>query len=1050
VRALVAACLRLRFVVLLAAALFLVVGGRAATGAHVDVFPEFSPPRVEIQTEAPGLSAVEVETLVTTPIERAVHGVAFLSALRSKSVLGLSSVTLVFAEGTDLLHARQLVQERLGGLGGQLPMSAKAPVMLAPLSSTSRVLKIGVSSTTRSQLELSDLARFTIRPRLMAVPGVANVAIWGQRSRQLQVLVNPDALQARGVRLDQVLKVAADASAPAPAGYVDTPNQRFAVVHAAFAGTKEALGATVVASRPGGASVRLADVATIVEGWPAPIGDAIIDGAPGLLLIVEKQPWGNTLEVTRDVERTLALLGPALEGVKVDPTIFRPATFIERALSNLGHAVAIGCALVVAILFFFLYNWRTALISVVAIPLSLVAAAATLAWSGVTLDTMTVAGLVIALGEVVDDAIIDVENIERRLALNAALARPRRALGVVLDASLEVRSAVVYATLVVVLVFVPVYFLDGLSGAFFRPLALAYVLAVGASLVVALVVTPALSLVLLPGAARGHGRGPLSRLLQRAYAPLVRRLVRRGRMAGVAFVVALAGAAAAVPFLGEAFLPEFHETDFLMHWIGKPGTSVAEMDRITARVSGELRAIPGVRNFGAHIGRAEVADEVVGQNFAELWISLDDKADYDASVAKIRAVVEGYPGLYRDVQTYLQERMKEVLTGASGSIVVRIYGSDLATLRERAAAVGKAVSSVKGVTNLKVEPQVLVPQLELTLDPEALARFGLTPGDVRRAVATLLQGTRVGEITRNDQVIDVVVWGDATLRGDVSAVRDLRIPVSPAGAPPSAALPPDVRLADLASVDFVPAPNVVQREAASRRIDVTCDASGRDLGAVVADLRRAVDDVPFPAGHHAEILGEYASRTAARTRLLLLSLLSVVGIGLVLYGDFRSARVMVFLVATLPFALVGGVAAVVVTGGVVSLGSLVGFVTVLGIAARNGIMMVSHFRHLEREEGLAFGEELILRGAVERVVPIAMTALATGLALVPLIVSGAKPGSEIEYPMAVVILGGLVTSTLLNLLLVPPLYLAFGAPVPVEPADEEEPSAELRAASLGE
>ena len=368
-RALVEACLRFRFVVLLAAAMFLVVGARAASRARVDVFPEFSPPRVEIQTEAPGLSALEVETLVTTPIERAVHGVPFVAALRSKSVLGLSSVLLVFEEGTDLLRARQLVQERMGVVAAQLPVGSRPPVMLAPLSSTSRVLKIGVSSTKRSQMDLSDLARFTIRPRLMAVPGVANVAIWGQRSRQFQIRVHPDALQATGVRLDQVIKAATDATMPAPAGYVDNPNQRFAVVHAPFATTKEALGETVVASRPGGASLRLADVATIEEGAPAPIGDAIIDGAPGLLLIVEKQPWGNTLDVTRNVEKTLAALAPGLPDVKVDPSIFRPATFIERALQNLGHAVMIGCVLVIVILFLFLYNWRTALISVLAIPL---------------------------------------------------------------------------------------------------------------------------------------------------------------------------------------------------------------------------------------------------------------------------------------------------------------------------------------------------------------------------------------------------------------------------------------------------------------------------------------------------------------------------------------------------------------------------------------------------------------------------------------------------------------------------------------------------------
>lgn len=1031
-RGLVERCLHLRFLVVAASVVFLIVGARAASTARVDVFPEFSPPRVEIQTEAPGLSALEVETLVTTPIERNLQGVAFLSALRSKSVIGLSSVVLVFQDGTDLLRARQLVQERMGAVTAQLPVAARAPIMLSPLSSTSRVMKIGVSSTKLSQTELTDLARFTVRPRLMAVSGVANVAIWGQRDRQLQVRVDPEALSARGVRLDDVVRAARDATTPAAAGYVDTPTQRMAVTHAPFAPTAGALGEAVVATRPGGASLRIADVATVREGNPAAIGDAIIDDAPGLLLIVEKQPWGNTLEVTRNVESALAALAPALGEVKVDSTIFRPATFIERALTNLGHSVVIGCVLVVAILFFFLRDVRTALISVVAIPLSLVAAAATLAWFGFTLDTMAIAGLVIALGEVVDDAIIDVENIQRRLGENALLAAPRPALRVVLEASLEVRSAVVYATLIVVLVFLPVYFMEGLAGAFFRPLAIAYVLSVSASLVVAIVVTPALSLILLPNGAakkRGvHDGGPMHRALERVYQPLLERVIHRSRLATVGFVVALGAAAAAAPFLGEAFLPDFHETDFLMHWVARSGTSVEEMDRITIRASRELRAIPGVRNFGSHIGRAEVADEVVGQNFAELWISLDENADYAVSVARIQATVDGYPGLYRDVQTYLQERMKEVLTGGSGAIVVRIYGSDLATLRTKGEDVRKAIASIAGVSNLKVEPQVLVPQVEVSLDAAALQRFGLSAGDVRRTMATLLQGTRVGEVYRGDQVLEVVVWGDDKLRSDVTAVRELRIPL--------AGNATDVRLGDLGGVDIVPAPNVVQRESGSRRLDVTCDAKGRDLGAVARDVERAVRGMAFPSGHHAEVLGEYAARGKARSRLLGLALLSLVGIALVLYADFRSARTAAFLMATLPFALVGGVLGVAVTGGVVSLGSLVGFVTVLGIAARNGILLVSHFRHLEQEaqragKPAALDPALVVRGAVERAVPILMTALATGLALVPLVVAGNRPGNEIEHPMAVVILGGLVTSTLLNLLLVPSLYLRFARPMAI-------------------
>lgn len=1029
-RALVATCLRLRFLVILAAVAFSVIGFRLAMNAKLDVFPEFSPPRVEIQTEAPGLSVIEVETLVSTPIERALQGVAFAQALRSKSVLGLSSVVIVFREGTDLMTARQLVQERLASAVPQLPAAAKAPVMLSPLSSTSRVLKIGLSSKTLSQTQLSDLARFTVRPRLMAVSGVANVAIWGQRDRQVHVRVDPEALRARGVALDDVVRATREAVTPASGGFVDTPNQRFAVTHVPMGDVAHLAEVVVPQSGRTGAPVRLSDVAVLEEGNPVPIGDAVIGEGPGLLLIVEKQPWANTLAVTREVERALAAEAPALAGVTVDSGIFRPATFIERALTNLERSLAIGCALVVIILFAFLYDLRTALVSVVAIPLSLVGAAAVLSASGATLDTMTVAGLVIALGEVVDDAIIDVENILRRLALERLAPRPRPAFTVVLEASLEVRSAVVYATLVVVLVFVPVYFMEGLAGAFFRPLAVSYVLAVLVSLGVALLVTPALSLWLLPSVAGKTREGPLARVVRERYSAIVARAVRKPKTSGAVFGIALVFAGATLPFLGESFLPDFHETDFLMHWVGKPGTSIDEMRRMTVRASAELRAIPGVRGFGSHIGRAEVADEVVGPNFAELWISLDDGVDYQASVARIQATVDGYPGLTRDVQTYLQERMKEVLTGASGSIVVRISGSDLGVLRSKAAEVSQALADVPGIANLKVEPQVLVPQVAVELDLPALARVGLGPADVRRSVGTLLQGTRVGEVYRGDQVVDVVVTGGERWRSaaDPSALSSVRLATAQGA---------DVALGDVAKVTIVPAPNVVQRESAARRIDVTCDAKGRDLGAVVADVTARVGKVSFPPGHYPEILGEHAARTEARTRLWGLALLALLGIACVLYADFRSARMVAFVMGTLPFALVGGVLGVLLTGRVISLGSLVGFVTVLGIAARNGILMVSHFRHLEREEGMAFGEALVVRGATERVVPIVMTALATGLALVPILAAGHRPGNEIEHPMAIVIFGGLATSTMLNLFVVPALYLALGKGMAGEGSEDD-------------
>jgi CzcA family heavy metal efflux pump len=1015
---LVSASLRLRIIVVSLAVVLMIVGLRTLRTTPLDVFPEFAPPLVEIQTEAPGLSTAEVESLVTVPIENAVNGTTQLKTLRSKSVLGLSSVVLIFQEKTDLLRARQLVQERLALVTPQLPTASRPPVILQSLSSTSRVMKIGVSSKTLSQMELSGLARWTIRPRLMAVPGVANVAIWGQRDQQLQVLVDPDHLRAHNITIDDVVRATHDAVAVAAGGFVDTPNQRLPVAHLSAVVQPQDLAGIPVAFR-NGAPLQLSAVAEVVEGFPPPIGDAVINDGPGLLLIVEKHPTGNTLEVTRNVEAALEALKPGLKGIEIDSTIFRPATFIEMALRNLRTALLFGCLLVIAVLIAFLFEWRTALISLLAIPISLLTAVLVLYWRGDTINTMVIAGLVIALGEVVDDAIIDVENIMRRLRLNRESNRPESAFSVVLKASLEVRSAIVYATMIVVLVFLPIFFLDGLSGSFFRPLAVSYVLAVLASLGIALTLTPALSILLLPRAASRHRADPaLTRLLKRCYRRALPMFVDKPKLAILMLLLFFALTAVTVPFLGEEFLPNFKETDFLMHWVEKPGTSLEAMCRITVRVSQELRAVPGVRNFGAHIGRAEVADEVVGPNFTELWISIDPNVPYEPTVAKIQEVVDGYPGLVRDLLTYLKERIKEVLTGAGASIVIRIYGPDLEVLRAKATEVGKAISGIQGVSNLKVEQQVSVPQIEVRLRPDAASRFGLTPGDVRRAATTLVKGAKVGELYGAQQINDVVVWGAQHTRTDLEALRGLRISL-PAGG--------DAPLGDLADIQIAPAPNVIQREGASRRIDVTCDTKGRDIGRVARAIEDKVKALSFDHGYHPEILGEYAARQESKNRLLALSTLALLGILLLLHTDFRSLRLVLLIFVSLPFALIGGVAATLFSGGVLSLGSLVGFVTVLGIAARNGIMLISHYRHLETEEGHPFGKELVLRGSEERLAPILMTALATGLALLPIVIGGNKPGHEIEYPLAVVILGGLITSTLLNLLLMPALYLRFGS-----------------------
>lgn len=1019
---LVATSLRLRIVVVFLMALLLVFGTNVIKNASYDVFPEFAPPYVEIQVEAPGLSTAEVEALIAVPIENALNGTPYATRLRSKSVLGLASVVVDFGKGTSVIEARQLVQERLSRVAPQLPAVARSPVMLTPLSSTSRILKIGVSSSKLSQMQMTTDVRWSLRPRLMSIPGVANVAIWGQRDRQLQVQVDPERLFANNLQLNTVIAAVQNASKQYGGGFVDMPNQRMAISHLSYLFQAEDL-ATVTVATKNGLSVRIGEVAEVTEGFRAPIGDAIINDGPGLLLIVEKQPQANTLEVTQQVEKVLQEMKPGFKDMEFDSTIFRPATFIEMSLHNLNLALLIGCALVIIILFFFLNDWRTALISVLAIPLSLLIAMIFLHYRGGTIDTMVLAGLLIALGEVVDDAIIDVENIVRRLKENRLLPKPLPAIKVVYRASMEVRSAVVYGSLIVALVLLPVFFLPGLSGSFFQPLALSYMLSILASLFVALTLTPALSLMLLKKKyakkenLKPHQDPKPVRWLKPRYESFLQRVMTKPKKTFWVVGITLLLAIGLTPLLGEEFLPHFKEYDFLMHWVEKPGTSLDAMKRITISASKELRSIDGVRNFGAHIGRAEVADEVVGPNFTENWISVRPDVDYEVTVNRIQEVVDGYPGLYRDVLTYLRERVKEVLTGTSASIVVRISGSDLATLQEKAKEVADRISGIEGISDLKVQQQTLVPQLTVKFLPDKAAQFGLSSADVRNAINVLVNGLKVGEIYQEQKIFDVVVWGIPELRGNIESIRELLIDIPAGGRVP---------LKDISEVQVQPTPNEITRESSSRRIDVTCNTKGRDLGSVARDIETKLKGVSFTAGYHPEILGEYKERQESQTQLYSMMLLSLLGIFIILYIDFRSYRTALLILLSLPFALSGCVFAAWIGGGVLSLGSLVGFVTVLGVAARNAIMLISHYRHLEKFEGESFGLPMIIRGAEERMTPILMTALAAAFALLPIVIGGNKPGHEIEFPMAVVILGGLTTSTMLNLFILPLIYWKFG------------------------
>lgn len=1027
-RWIVSTSLRFRYLVVFATAVMLFLGVSRLREMPVDVFPEFAPPLVEIQTEGPGMSTQEVEELITTQLEQALSGTPGLDVMRSKSVPGLSSIRMIFKSGTDQLLARQLVNERLATVQSSMPRSAGWTYMLPPLSSTSRVMKIGISSKQYDLMDLSMTTYWTIRFRLLQVPGVANVAIWGERIKMLTVQANPERMRAHNISLNQVMETTSDAlelgllqyttaAKTRTGGFIDTPNQRFEVQHVLPVVGPEDLAKVTVEGKTlaNGQPLRLGDVSDVVWGtWPI-IGDAVINDGPGLLLIVEKFPWGNTLDVTRGVEKALAELKPGLPGIDIDTTIFRPASFIELSLHNLSNALLIGALLVVFILAAFLYEWRAALISVIAIPLSLVAAGLVLYYLGTTINVMVLAGFVIAVGAVVDDAIIDVENIVRRLRQLRAEGSTQSVASVVLNASLEVRSAITYATLIIVVAVVPVFFLEGLSGAFFEPLALSYALALLASMVVALTVTPALSLMLLPSAP--HRASPVLLWLQRGYERLLSGIIRTPRWAYSTVAITGLIGLLVFPLLGQELLPKFKEHDFLMHWLTKPGTSHPEMYRITAQASKELRAIPGVRNFGAHIGRAVAADEVVGIYFTENWISVDPKVDYDKTVHAIQETVDGYPGLVRDVQTYLKERIKEVLTGSSDSIVVRIYGPELQTLRTKAQEVQQALSGIEGVVDLHTELQVDIPHIQVEPNLTKIQQVGLKPGDIRRAAATLVAGTEVSDIHRDNKVYDVWVWSDPKIRNSLTKIRELLIDTPTGG---------HVRLEEMAAVRVLPTPNVIQRENQSRRISVEANVRGRDLGSVARDVERALAKVQFPLEYNAVVLGEYAERQAAQQRILIFGVIAAIGIFFLLQASFQSWRLATLVFVTLPMALVGGVLAAWASSGVLSLGSLVGFLTVFGIAARNGIMMINHYQHLEEKEGEPFSSGLVLRGAKERLAPILMTSGALGLALVPLIVAGSIPGHEIEHPMAIVILGGLVTSTLLNLFVIPSLYLRFG------------------------
>lgn len=1011
---------RYRGVVLVLAAALLLDGLVVLARTKYDVFPEFAPPLVTIQTEAPGFTPEQVEALVTKPVEDVVNGVTGIATVRSQSIQGLSVITVIFAEGTDLYRARQLVAERLGEVARRLPETVKAPILTPLTASTGTALVIGLTSKTETLRDERTFADWTLKPRLLAVPGVARVSVWGGEVRQLQIQLDPARLRVYGLGIPDVVTAAARATGVRGAGAIDNANERVLVRTEGQALTPALLAESAVREE-NGAVIRLGDLGRVVEGAEPRIGAAAIDGVEGVVINIDAQLGANIRQVAAAVEAALDGLRPviAAEGFELQPALFRPATFIDIALRNITGSLLLGAALVTAVLVLFLADIGTAAVSLTAIPLSLLAALMVLDGLGYSVNTLTLGGLAIAIGVVVDDAIIDVENIARRLRENRALAPPRLIADVVIDASLEVRSSIVYASFIVALVFTPVFGFTGVQGALFRPLALAYILAIMASLSVALTVTPALTLTVLSGRQRAEEPALLNRL-KRGFSRVLGTLEPRPRTVMGATAALVIVALGVIPFLRTTFLPDFNEGHFRLHMAALAGTSLEESLRIGQALTRTLRADPRVRSVAQRVGRAELGEDTFGPYYSEFEVDLVPLRGKAAETVAddLRVRLSQIPGVSVSVMPYLTERIEEVLSGSTAPVVVKLFGQSLDSLDRAAQVVTALVRSLRGAADVTYGTPPVSPEVLVHLRPLALVAAGLPAGDALETVAAGTGGATVAQVFEGNRSTDVVVRLDPQQLTRPEDLGDMPL-VGTGGRL--------VTLAQVADIARRPGRYVVAHEGARRVQVVTSNVRGRDVGSFARELQERIRAQGLlPRSVYAEIGGTASAQRTAQRELLARALLAAVGIVLLLWLSFGESRRVLLILVNLPFALVGGVLAAALTGGSLSLGSLVGFVTVFGITTRNAIMLISHYDHLVRVEGATWGPATAIRGAAERLGPILMTALVTGLGLLPLALGSGDPGREIEGPLAIVILGGLVTSTGLSLFVLPTLALAFG------------------------
>ncbi len=1014
-------------------------------GAPVDVYPELMPPAVQIQTEALGLSAAEIEQLVTVPLEQdLLNGVPWLDHISSKTSPGLSTIDLVFVPGTEIYAARQMVQERLSQ-AHVLPNVGSAPIMIQPLASASRVAMVGLRSADVSLVDMSVLARWKIRPRLMGVPGVANVSVYGQRDRQLQVQVDPAKINAAGVSLTQVIETAGnalwvsplsfvEASTPGTGGFIEGTNQRLAIQHVLPIRTPEQLAAVPVEGTPAG-SLRLGDVATVVEDHQPLIGDALVDGAPSLYLVIDKFPGANTLEVTRGIEDAMAGLAPGLSGITVDTSVYRPAGYLQNALGTLGVAALLGLLLMLGALFLVLSSWRAVAVTAGSVLVSLAAAAVLLSLVGATFTTMTLLGFAAALAFVVDDGVRDVEAVRGVLRSREAGSDVRPDPAAVASACLRNRSGLGFVLLAVLVATVPLLVMGRLTTAFTRPLVGAYAVALVGAVLVALVVTPTMAVLLLRGTPAGLREGPVSRFVHRRYDRRTQPAGTGGpggtpRLAWAVAAVLALGCLVALPQLGQrSLLPAVQDRNLLVHLDALPGTSLTEMDRVTNAVAAELRRVPGVGDVGAHVGRAVTSDQDVDVNSAEVWLQVEDQADYAATTAAVDTVVHAYPGIRGSLVTYTGDRVVAATDPTGDDLVVRVYGQDLTTLRDKATELRKAVAGVDGVSSTRIEPLVQQPVAHIEVNLDAAAKAGLRPGDVRRDATTLTSGLIVGSLYEEAKIFDVVVWGGPSMRQSVTALQGLMVD-TPAGG--------QVRLGDIASVRVAAEPVAIEHHEVSRSVDVVLGLNGRSPAAVAEDVRARIAAVAMPFEYHAEVVGGAPAAADDLRRTLAYALGALVVVYLLLQAATRSWRRPALLLLMVPLAVSGAVVAAAFVGGMRTVGPLAALFAVAALAVRHGVMLM----RATDQPGvidLTGQSSPLVQATRSQLVPVLATALATGALLLPVAVLGDRPGTEILQPFAVAFLGGLVSCTAV-LLLVLPAFLGRARgpqpPVPAATADE--------------